>query len=82
MIWKISKVLINFNKFYLILFIFSLKFYLFFLSNSIAYGASNSQVLITMLKAKESKTSLFGILFDIYHFSNVFNTISFRLFPV
>lgn len=36
---------------------------------------SDSQVLIAMLKTKESRPALFGITFDIYHFSNLFDSI-------
>ena len=39
---------------------------------------SDSQVLINMIRAKESRPELFGILFDIYHFSSSFDCISFR----
>ncbi|CAG7898442.1 unnamed protein product [Brassica rapa] len=40
---------------------------------------SDSQALVSMVKAKESRPALFGILFDIYHFSCLFDTISFSL---
>lgn len=42
---------------------------------------SDSKTLISMVKAKESIPALFGILFDIYHFSSVFETISFMFVP-
>lgn len=42
---------------------------------------SDSKVLISMVNAKDSRPALFGILFDIYHFSHAFETISFRFVP-
>lgn len=42
---------------------------------------SDSQVLINMIRAKESRPELFGILFDIYHFSLSFDCISFHFIP-
>ncbi|RID66227.1 hypothetical protein BRARA_D01386 [Brassica rapa] len=42
---------------------------------------SDSQVLINMLKIKESRPSLFGIMGDIYHFSRAFEAISFVFIP-
>ncbi|RIA05584.1 hypothetical protein BRARA_K00102 [Brassica rapa] len=42
---------------------------------------SDSQTLVSMVKAKESRPVLFGILFDIYHFSCLFDTISFSFIP-
>lgn len=42
---------------------------------------SDSQVLISMLKTKTSKPALFGILFDIYHFGSVLDSISFMFVP-
>ncbi|CAG7883126.1 unnamed protein product [Brassica rapa] len=42
---------------------------------------SDSKVLISMVIAKESRPTLFGILFDIYHFSSVFDSIAFRFVP-
>ncbi|WZY80122.1 hypothetical protein YC2023_026506 [Brassica napus] len=42
---------------------------------------SDSQVLINMIRAKESRPELFGILFDIYHFSLSFEDISFHFIP-
>ncbi|KAF3609094.1 hypothetical protein DY000_02051004 [Brassica cretica] len=41
----------------------------------------DSQVLINMIRAKESRPELFGILFDIYHFSLSFEDISFHFIP-
>lgn len=38
---------------------------------------SYSLTLIKLLKGKESRPELFGILFDIYHFSSYFDAISF-----
>lgn len=42
---------------------------------------SDSQVLTRMLKAKETRPSLFGILSDIYQFSKAFEAISFVFIP-
>lgn len=38
---------------------------------------SDSQILISLLKNKESRPALWD-MFDIYHFSKLFDTISFR----
>ena len=42
---------------------------------------SDSQVLISMVKAKESRPALFGIMFDFYHFSLLFESITFVYVP-
>lgn len=42
---------------------------------------SDSLALINLVKAKESRPELFGILFDVYHFSNLFDVISFVFTP-
>uniref|UniRef100_A0A0D3AC50 Uncharacterized protein n=1 Tax=Brassica oleracea var. oleracea TaxID=109376 RepID=A0A0D3AC50_BRAOL len=42
---------------------------------------SDSKVLISMVNAKESRPALFGILFNIYHFSSIFETICFMFIP-
>lgn len=42
---------------------------------------SDSQVLINLIKSKESSPELFDILFDIYHFSLSFDVISFHFIP-
>lgn len=42
---------------------------------------SDSQVLIDMVKAKETRPALFGIMFDIYHFSCLFDYIPFVYVP-
>lgn len=34
-----------------------------------------------MVNAKESRPALFGILFNIYHFSSIFETICFMFIP-
>lgn len=38
---------------------------------------SDSLTLINILRNKESRSALFGIVFDIYHFSSYFDVISF-----
>lgn len=43
---------------------------------------SDSQILIKLLKTKESRPALFGILGDIYHFSKAFVAISFIFIPL
>lgn len=42
---------------------------------------SDSHILINMIKAKESRPGLFGILFDIYHFSLSFDVMSCHFMP-
>lgn len=42
---------------------------------------SDSLVLISLLKTKESRPTLYGIVFDIYHFSRLFTNISFCYVP-
>ena len=42
---------------------------------------SDSQVLISMIKTKETRPALYGILFDIFYFSSLFETISFMFIP-
>lgn len=42
---------------------------------------SDSLSLITLLKGKDSRPELFGILFDIYHFIPYFDAISFCYIP-
>lgn len=42
---------------------------------------SDSKVLITMLKTKTSRPALFGILFDIFYFSSVLDSVSFLFIP-
>ncbi|CAG7907769.1 unnamed protein product, partial [Brassica rapa] len=42
---------------------------------------SDSQTLIKLLKTKESRPALFGIIFDIYHFSSLFDSIAFVYVP-
>ena len=42
---------------------------------------SDSQVLISMIKAKETRPALYGILYDIYHFSTLFDSICFSFIP-
>lgn len=41
---------------------------------------SDSLSLIRLLKGKESRPALFGILFDIYHFSSYFDVLSFSFY--
>lgn len=43
---------------------------------------SDSQTLIKLLKTKESRPALVGIIFDIYHFSSLFDSITFVYVPV
>ena len=42
---------------------------------------SDSQSLVKLLKERGSVPALFGILFDIYHFSSLFDVISFSYVP-
>ncbi|KAG2305617.1 hypothetical protein Bca52824_025365 [Brassica carinata] len=42
---------------------------------------SDPLTLVTLLKEKESRPGLFGILFDIYHFSSYVELISFCFIP-
>ena len=42
---------------------------------------SDSLTFITLLKGKETRPGLFGILFDIHHFSSYFEIISFSFIP-
>ncbi|CAF2258607.1 unnamed protein product, partial [Brassica napus] len=42
---------------------------------------SDFLVLISLLKAKESRPTLYGIVFDIYHLSRLFSSISFCYVP-
>ncbi|XP_056852939.1 uncharacterized protein LOC130502211 [Raphanus sativus] len=42
---------------------------------------SDSQVLILLLKAKDSRPALHGIMSDIYHLSRLFKTLSFYFIP-
>uniref|UniRef100_A0A0D3D1Y2 RNase H type-1 domain-containing protein n=1 Tax=Brassica oleracea var. oleracea TaxID=109376 RepID=A0A0D3D1Y2_BRAOL len=42
---------------------------------------SDSRVLISMIKTKETRPALYGILFDIFYFSSLFETISFMFIP-
>lgn len=42
---------------------------------------SNSQSLVKLLKERGSVSVLYGILFDIYHFSSLFDVISFSYVP-
>ena len=42
---------------------------------------SDSLSFVKLLKGKESRPALFGILFDIYHFSSYFDVLSFRFIP-
>lgn len=42
---------------------------------------SDSKVFISMLKTKASRSALFWILVDIYHFSSVFGTCNFLFIP-
>ncbi|KAG5392130.1 hypothetical protein IGI04_022093 [Brassica rapa subsp. trilocularis] len=42
---------------------------------------SDSSVLISLLKTKESRPALYGIMFDIYHLCRLFDTISFCYVP-
>ncbi|XP_013583484.1 PREDICTED: uncharacterized protein LOC106292444 [Brassica oleracea var. oleracea] len=42
---------------------------------------SDSLSLIKLLKGNESRPALFGILFDIYHFSSYFDVLSFCFIP-
>ena len=41
----------------------------------------DSLSLVKLLKGKSSIPALFGILFDIYHFSSTFESVSFRFVP-
>lgn len=42
---------------------------------------SDSQVLISLLKTKDSRPALYGIMSDIYHLSRLFQSIIFRFVP-